>query len=247
MSLRHIYNNIMKRFLIFLVFSALVLTACSSADPAPASTAPDTAVASEEMDISTEVQAITLGKPLKILTFGDSLTEGFGVQQSEAYPAQLQTKLLENGHNVAVINAGISGETTTAGLARVDWLLQNNPDIVIVETGGNDSLRGVDLAVTQANLDEIVRKFSESGAVVIVAGMQTIQNLGPEYTAEFAALYPAVAEKHNALLIPFFLDGVAADPALNQADFIHPTAEGYAVIVDRIYPIVEQAIGQAGG
>ncbi len=232
---RHIYID-MKRF--FALFTlALLSVACSDSAPAaPAETA------TLDPSVSTEVQAITLSEPIKILALGDSLTEGFGVDQSMSYPAQLQDKLLQNGHNVAVINAGISGDTTTNGLARVDWSLQNEPDIVIVELGGNDSLRGVDLAVTQANLDEIVRKYTESGAVVIVAGMQTIQNLGPDYTAEFAAMYPALAEKYNALLIPFFLDGVAADPALNQADFVHPTAEGYTVIVDRIYPIVEQAI-----
>ncbi len=227
----------MKR-LIALFAIALFSVACSDSAPAaPASLAP------EDTTVSTEVQAITLAEPIKILALGDSLTEGFGVDPSMSYPAQLQNKLLQNGHNIAVINAGISGDTTTNGLARVDWSLQNEPDIVIVELGGNDSLRGVDLAITQANLDEIVRKYTESGAVVIVAGMQTIQNLGPDYTAEFAAMYPAIAEKYGALLIPFFLDGVAADPNLNQADFVHPTAEGYAVIVDRIYPIVEQAIG----
>ena len=121
-------------------------------------------------------------------------------------------------------------------------MLNTEPDIVIVETGGNDALRGVDLELTRENLDEIVGRFSDSGAIVVVAGLQIIQNLGEEYTTEFAAIYPSVAEKHNAILIPFVLEGVAADPELNQPDFIHPNAKGYAVMADHIYDYVLQAI-----
>ncbi len=128
---------------------------------------------------------------LTILAFGDSLTAGFGVEPDESYPAQLQAKLRADGYSVDVINGGISGDTSAAALTRVDWMLNTKPDIVIVEIGGNDALRGLDLTLTKSNIDEIVRKFTESGAVVIVAGMQIIQNLGDEYVNTFAAIYPA--------------------------------------------------------
>ena len=179
---------------------------------------------------------------ITILAFGDSLTEGLGVDAEDNYPAQLQRKLQSDGYNATVINGGISGETSTSALARVDWMLKTQPDIVIVETGANDALRGVDLELTKGNIDEITRKFTESGAVVVVAGLQIIQNLGQEYTDDFADIYPAVAEKYNAILIPFVLEGVAANPDLNQADFIHPNAEGYTVMVDHIYPFILEAI-----
>ena len=188
------------------------------------------------------VISLTDQPSLTILAFGDSLTAGFGVEPQDSYPAQLERKLQADGYQVQVINGGISGETSSAGLSRLEWMLKTKPDIVIVETGGNDALRGVDLAITRENIAEIVRQFDESGAVVIVAGLQIIQNLGAEYTTEFAAIYPQLAEEYNAILIPFMLEGVAADPDLNQADFIHPTAEGYTVIVDHIYPYVVEAI-----
>ncbi len=179
---------------------------------------------------------------ITLLALGDSLTAGFGVDSADSYPAQLERKLQADGHDVRVINAGISGETTSGAVSRLDWILQTSPDIVIIETGGNDGLRGIDLTITQENIDTLAARFSEQGAIVIIAGMQIISNLGEEYASEFRAIYPAVADKYNALLIPFFLEGVAADPDLNQGDFIHPTAEGYTYIVDNLYPIVEQAL-----
>ena len=182
---------------------------------------------------------------LTILAIGDSLTEGFGVDPQDSYPSQLGRKLERDGFEVQVINGGISGETSSAALTRLDWMLRTQPDIVIVETGANDALRGVDLEVTRANIDEIVKRLSENGAVVIVAGLQIIQNLGPEYTTEFAAIYPEAAGRNDAILIPFVLKGVAADPELNQPDFIHPNALGYAVMVDHIYPYVLEAIKNA--
>ena len=186
-------------------------------------------------------------RPLEVVTilaFGDSLTAGAGVDENKAYPAQLEAALLADGYAVEVINGGISGETTSGALTRIDWMLGVEPDIVIVETGGNDGLRGVELSETKGNIDEIVRRFDESGAVIVVAGLQIVQNLGEQYTAEFAEIYPAVAEEHGAILIPFFLEGVAADPDLNQPDFIHPTADGYAVVVAHISPFVQEALDQ---
>ncbi len=162
-----------------------------------------------------------------ILAFGDSLTAGLGVEEQMAYPAQLERKLQEAGYNYRVINGGISGETSTAALNRLDWMLQTNPDIVIIETGGNDALRGIDLTLTEANIAEIVTRFAENDVIVVFAGLQIIQNLGEDYITQFAEMYPRIAANHpEAVFIPFFLEGVAADPALNQPDFIHPTAEG---------------------
>jgi acyl-CoA thioesterase-1 len=200
-----------------------------------------------ELPGAAETPAVLASNPtpqarLTILAIGDSLTEGFGVDPQDSYPSQLGKKLEQDGFEVQVINGGISGETSSAALTRLDWMLRTQPDIVIVETGGNDALRGVDLEVTLANIDEIVRRFGESGSVVIVAGLQIIQNLGSDYTAEFAAIYPEVAAKYDAILIPFVLEGVAADPELNQPDFIHPNALGYAVMVDHMYPYVLEAI-----
>lgn len=177
-----------------------------------------------------------------ILAFGDSLTEGFGVATEEAYPAQLERKLQADGYNYRVINGGISGETSTAALSRLDWMLGSNPDIVIIETGANDALRGVDIGLTSRNFDEIIRKLTENDVIVVIGGLQIIQNLGQEYTDAFAAIYPEVAERYDSILIPFMLEGVATDPELNQDDFIHPTAEGYTVMVDHIYPFVIEAI-----
>lgn len=209
----------------------LLLAACTGQPtPAPAPTA-----------------IATAAPTLKILAVGDSLTEGFGVPSGEAYPAQLERALVAAGHAVTVVNAGVSGETSSGTRQRIDWLLQQQPDIVILAIGGNDGLRGIDPALTEQNIEEIVRRSQASGAVVVLPGMEMVRNLGSEYTDQFRAIYPAVAARTGAILMPFFLEGVAADPALNQPDFIHPTAEGYAVVVEQIMPYVEQAITEVTG
>jgi acyl-CoA thioesterase-1 len=178
----------------------------------------------------------------KILAVGDSLTEGLGVETAEAYPAQLAAKLQADGYRYEVVNAGVSAETSSGARSRIEWLLNLEPDIVILETGGNDGLRAIDPTLTADNLNAIIDQFQTAGAVVVLAGMQTIQNLGREYTAAYADVYPAVAAEQGVILIPFFLEGVAAQPDLNQADGIHPTAEGYTIIVETIYPYVLEAI-----
>jgi acyl-CoA thioesterase I len=162
----------------------------------------------------------------------------------EAYPAQLERKLRAAGYNYTVINAGVSGETTTGALARVEWVLTLKPNLVILATGGNDSLRAIDPALTKENLRQLVQAFQAANVPVVLAGMQTVQNLGESYTNAFRAIYPAVAEGYNLTLIPFFLEGVAGDPKLNQPDFIHPTAEGYTVVVETIYPYVLETLKQ---
>jgi acyl-CoA thioesterase-1 len=177
-----------------------------------------------------------------IVAFGDSLTEGQGVEEAEAYPALLADKLQAAGYNYQVINAGASGETSSGALSRVDWMLTLEPDIVILETGGNDSLRGIDLTLTEQNIDEIITRMEDHGITVVLAGMQTIQNMGQSYTEPFREIYPTLAEKHNLILIPFFLEGVAASQTLNQPDGIHPTADGYKIVVETVYPYVVEAI-----
>lgn len=177
-----------------------------------------------------------------IVAVGDSLTVGYGVNEADAYPAQLEKKLHAAGFHWRVVNAGISGETSSGTLSRVAWVLKLKPDIVILETGANDGLRGIDPQVTKKNIAETVRILRENRVTVILAGMRMVTSMGRDYTSDFAAIYPAVAKKHELILIPFFLQGVAGDPALNQGDGIHPVAEGYRIITDTIYPYVVQAL-----
>lgn len=175
---------------------------------------------------------------------GDSLTEGLGVDPALAYPAQLEKRLLGDGYEVAVINAGISGETSSGALTRVDWILNLEPDIVILVTGGNDGLRGIEPTVTHDNIDAMVASFIAQDVTVILGGMQIVQNMGAEYVEEFRAIYPAVAQAHDLIFVPFFLEGVAGDMSLNQPDEIHPTADGYSAVVSTIYPYIEEALAE---
>ena len=171
-----------------------------------------------------------------IVAFGDSLTAGLGVLADQSYPARLQDRLHTEGYAYRVVNAGVSGDTTAGGLRRVDWALRLRPEIAIVELGINDALRGQDLASARANLDQIVARLQAGGARVLIAGMQLPVNYGRSYRAELIRMYRAVATERRAALMPFFLDGVGGDPRLNQVDGIHPTAEGYRIIVDRLWP-----------
>jgi len=182
--------------------------------------------------------AAAWGDEAVIVAFGDSLTAGLGVPAAEAYPALLEARLRREGYVYRVVNAGVSGDTTAGGLRRVDWALRLKPAVVIVELGANDALRGQDLGGVRANLDAIVERFQAAGARVLVAGMRVPTNYGDRYGAEFARLFGEVAAKRKAAFMPFFLDGVAGDARLNQADGIHPTAEGYRIIADRLWPHV---------
>ena len=174
-----------------------------------------------------------------VVAFGDSLTAGLGVMPDDSYPAQLQARLRAEGYAYRVVNAGASGDTTAGGLRRVDWALKNKPDIVIVALGANDALRGQDLASVRSNLDGIVARFQKAGARVLMAGMEMPPNYGARYTAEFRRLYVDVARKRGSAFMPFLLDGVAGNPRLNQPDGIHPTAEGYRIVVDHLWPHLE--------
>jgi len=183
-----------------------------------------------------------------IVAMGDSLTAGPGVDESEAYPALLQKKLAAGGHHYAVVNAGVSGETSSGALSRIDWVISAlKPDLIILETGANDGLRGIDPDVLRKNLDRIVAVIKSNNIAVILCGMKMLPNLGPVFTQAFTDIYPETARKHAIPLIPFFLEGVAGDPQYNQPDRLHPTAEGYRRIVDHIYPDVLSAIKNLPG
>jgi len=184
---------------------------------------------------------------ITIVALGDSLTAGYGVAEEEAYPAKLERRLRAEGYNCRVINAGVSGETSSDALSRLDWVMSMKPDIVIVETGANDGLRGIDPAVPRGNIDKILTRLREDGVVVIFCGMKMVFSLGPAYTADFDAIYPVMAKKHGVLFMPFFLEGVAAKPRLTQHDGIHPQAAGYDIIVENILPLAREAIAQRRG
>jgi len=177
-----------------------------------------------------------------IVAVGDSLTAGLGVAEDLAYPAQLERKLAAAGLPYRVINAGVSGETSSGALSRIQWILRLKPDIVVLETGANDGLRGIDPSLTRKNIEDILGALQRAHVSVVVAGMQMVANLGPEYTKAFRQIYPEAAKTFRSPLIPFFLAGVAGQSALNQPDGIHPTAEGYRIVTETVYPYVVQAI-----
>ncbi len=184
-------------------------------------------------------------QPLKLLTFGDSLIHGYGLPAGETFPAQLQVALHAEGRDVTVINGGNSGDTTAAGRARLEWALSGDPDLVLVTLGGNDMLRGLDPAETYRNLDAILTRLKAEDLPVLLTGMLAARNLGAEYAAEFDAVFPRLAEEHDVAFYPFFLDGVAMRPELNQPDGLHPNGAGVAVIVEAILPALRPLIDAA--
>lgn len=216
-------------FLGILLLGLVWMTGCNSDPPAP----------------SKGVQASPPAQTVEgtIVAVGDSLTAGLGVEEDLAFPAQLARKLKAGGFNYAVVNAGVSGETSSGTRSRIEWVISAlNPDIVILETGANDGLRGIDPKLLETNLDQICATLKANGIEVILTGMLMLPNLGPEYTRAFSTIYPRVAQKHQVIFMPFFLKDVAAEPRLNQPDRIHPTGQGYARITDNIYPYVLKAI-----
>ena len=185
-------------------------------------------------------------EPIRLLAIGDSLTAGYGLATDESFPVQLESALRDRGYDITVINAGVSGDTTAGGLARLDWALSDAPDLVLVELGANDGLRGLDPNDTRRNLAAILEALSERGMPTLLAGMYAPPNLGREYGEVFNALYPDLAETYSVPLYPFFLEGVAADTSLNQADGLHPNGAGVMVIVENILPAVITLIESAG-
>jgi acyl-CoA thioesterase-1 len=184
-------------------------------------------------------------KPLKLVALGDSLTAGYGLPAGQAFPDVLARALKAKGWDVEVVNAGVSGDTAADGLARYDWSVPEGADAIIVELGANDMLRGLKPEATKATLATILDKARAAHLPTLIAGMRAAPNLGPEYDHAFDAIYPALAKTYHVPLYPFFLDGVAGDPKLNQPDGLHPNAEGVEVIVQRIVPAVEQLLQQA--
>jgi acyl-CoA thioesterase-1 len=182
-----------------------------------------------------------------VLDFGDSLTAGYGLMPEQAFPARLQAWLRAHGVAARVVNAGVSGDTTTDGLARLDWALADKPDLVVLALGANDALRGIDPAMVRDNLDKMLKKIKAAGAKVLILGMRAPPNWGKAYDRAFDRIFPELAQARQATLYPFFLEGVAMRPDLNQPDGLHPNERGVAVLVDRIGPVVAGVLAQRAG
>ena len=179
-----------------------------------------------------------------IVAFGDSLTAGLGLPEKDSFPAQLERALKARGQEVKVINAGVSGDTASAGLARLDWAMPDDASAVIIELGANDALQGLDPAATKATLEKIITELKARGLPILLAGMEAPPNLGKEYVEQFRALYADLAQRYDLILYPFFLDGVALDNKYTLGDGMHPNAEGVARIVDGILPKVEELLAK---
>ncbi|MGX9179405.1 arylesterase [Mesorhizobium sp. BHbdii] len=186
-------------------------------------------------------------EPLKIVGFGDSLMAGFGLGPDEGFTQKLEAALRAKGHDVTVTNAGVSGDTSSGGLSRLDWSVPDGTQLVILELGANDMLRGVSPAITQKNLDAMLAKLRQRKIAVLLAGMRAAPNLGADYQSSFDAIFPKLAEKYGVPLYPFFLEGVAGDATFQLEDGLHPNAKGIDHMVERILPEVEKAIAAAKG
>jgi acyl-CoA thioesterase-1 len=183
-------------------------------------------------------------KPIKILAIGTSLTQGYNLPPGTDFTAVLQAEMTAKGHDVEIVNAGVSGDTSAGGLARLDWALSDDVAGAIVELGSNDALRGLDVGQTRKNLDQVLSKLKARKIAVLFTGMKSPRNLGPEYVADFDALFPELAKQHGVIFYPFFLEGVAANLKLNQKDGIHPNEAGTKVIVKGILPYAEKLLAQ---
>jgi acyl-CoA thioesterase I len=184
------------------------------------------------------------GQPIRLVALGDSLSAGYNLPQEAAFPVALERALKAKGYKVEVVNAGVSGDTSSGGLDRLDWSVPDGTDGVILELGANDMLRGLDPAGTRKNIEAIVERLKSRDIPVMLAGMYASRNLGPEYVQKFDGIYPDIAKKHDLVLYPFFLDGVAGDRSLNLPDGMHPTAKGVEIIVERILPSVESFLAR---
>ena len=229
------------------IVSIVLLSGCSSENP---QSSPASDISSDPVDANAENPANTNvdqdAQGLRVLFLGDSITAGYGLGEDQAFPALIQTQLTENGYSARAVNAGISGDTSTGGLTRLDWLLRDPVDVLILELGGNDGLRGVDLELTRSNLESILRKTKEvwPNAALVVAGMMIPPNLGHEYTAAFSAMYPVIAEQFDAAFIPFTLEGLEGIGEHMQPDGIHPTEEGHRIIAAALWETLEPLIKQ---
>ncbi len=195
----------------------------------------------------TPAQTLPSAKPVKLVALGDSLTAGLGLSASAAFPERLKKSLKDKGVDVDIVNAGVSGDTSSGGRDRLDWSVPDGTQAVIVELGANDALRGLDPAITRAALEGIIKTLQGKGIAVMLCGMYAPRNLGPDYVAKFDPIYPELAKAYGVPLYPFFLDGVAGEPTLVQSDGLHPTAEGVDVIVQRILPSVQAFLSKFSG
>ena len=179
-----------------------------------------------------------------IVVLGDSLAAGYGLDPSEAFPALLQKKVDAAGFKFAVVNAGVSGDTSSGGLRRIDWLLKRRVDVLVLELGGNDGLRGIPVSVTRTNLQAIIDRTKQKypQAQIVVAGMQMPPNMGADYMASFARLFPELARTNHAALVPFLLEGVGGKPELNLPDMIHPTAEGQRIVAENVWKVLRPVL-----
>lgn len=212
---------------------AFFLLGCGCQTKEPGHIEPNTPNQQTPSVSSQETQKSTL------TAFGDSLTEGLGVEPNQAYPAQLQKRLEGDGLSWSVVNAGLSGETSSGALTRLNWVLKTKPQAILLVTGANDGLRGLNPELTQQNLDTIVTELKARNVKVMLGGMRAQPNMGADYAEKFDKIYTAISSKHQIPIIPFFLEGVARVPDLNQQDGKHPTAEGYTIIVEHIYEDVK--------
>lgn len=240
------------RFVAWLVFAfgALFGLACGPAEervaeaPAPVAPAPPAPTVPAVPKAAPPASAPQSDRPL-VAFLGDSLTAGLGLEADLAFPALVEDRLAAAGRPIRVLNAGVSGDTSAGGLRRVDWILKQDPDVVVVGLGANDGLRGVPLEETERNLRAIVERVQATGARVLLLGMQIPPNYGPEYAGGFAAMYPRVASELGVPLVPFLLEGVGGDPDLNLPDGIHPNAEGQERVADNVVPYLEQVLAAA--
>lgn len=185
-------------------------------------------------------------EPQRIVGFGDSLMAGYQLDPGQSFPEKLEAALKARGHDVVIANAGVSGDTTSGGLSRLDWSVPDGTDLVILELGANDMLRGISPEVTEKNLDAMIGRLGERGIAVILAGMVAAPNLGPDFAESFDAIYPRLAAAHGLPLYPFFLDGVAAEASLLLADGMHPSAAGVDRMVEGFLPLIEKVLAERG-
>lgn len=217
-------------------------SACSTPGPSSAPAAPPVAVAPDSSPATPEADA----RP-EVVFLGDSLTAGLGLDAPQSFPSLIQQRLDERGMGFKVVNAGVSGDTSAGGLRRLEWALQGNPRVLVVALGGNDGLRGLPPEDLEKNLGAIIDRGTREGLAVILAGMEAPPNNGPEYTARFRRVYRNLAESHDVVLIPFLLEGVAGEPALNQADGIHPNPEGARLVAETVWSALEPVLKSAAG
>jgi acyl-CoA thioesterase-1 len=220
--------------LLVLLAVAVIAVGCGTPDesaPTPA--------AEPESRVATGRPA---GEPIRIVFLGDSLSAGYGLAESQAFPALVQEQLRARGYPVEVLNAGVSGDTTAGGLSRLDWVLRSEPQLLVVELGGNDALRGQPLENTESNLREIVRRGRAAGARVLLLGMDVPTNYGPDYAEGFAELYGRIADEEQVELLAGFVRDVALDPALMMPDGLHPTANGHRKLAEKLIPAIEATL-----